>query len=189
MTLRSLIPTLLLTLCCVACTTTDKPPYEDTARTDTEDTDTEGTEDTEDTEDTGEDCTDLDCENNGYATFYLGEHYSAWQDEQDAEYTFTVTWDSGSASCTTVVSGSETCDSAIISLQSSGNGGGGGGDSWNAIDAILLTEFTGDTVLTIERDGAVVREQSFVVEAVVWYPNDEECPPECVTWGGDVDDW
>ena len=25
--------------------------------------------------------------------------------------------------------------------------------------------------------------------AEVWYPNGEECPPECTTWGADVDDW
>ena len=181
MSLRPLLPTLLLPLCCVvACTTTDKPPYEDTART----TDTAYTTDTEDT---GGSCTDLDCENNGYASFYLGAHYSAWEDEQEAEYTFTLTWGSGSASCTTVVSGSATCDSELISLERSGNGMGD--DAWDEIDAVLLTEFTGDTVLTIERDGAVVQEQSFSVEAVVWYPNGEECPPECVTWGGDVDDW
>jgi len=172
---RSLLPLLL-----VACTTTDKPPYDDTAST------TDSAQ-TWDTEDTGEACTESDCVNNGYATFWLGDHYDAWQDEQDAEYTFTLTWDAGAASCTSVVSGTPSCDSELISLERSGNGMGD--DAWDAIDAVLLSEFPGATQLTIERDGAIVVEQSFTVEAEVWYPNGEECPPECTTWGADVDGW
>ena len=176
----------LLPLLLVACTTTDKPPYDDTAST-TDSAPATDSAQTWDTEDTGEACTELDCDNNGYATFGLYDRYDDWQDEQDAEYTFTLTWDAGAASCTSVVSGTPSCDSELISLERSGNGMGD--DIWYAVEAVLLTEFPGATVLTIEREGVLVREQSFTVEASVWYPNGEECPPECVSWYSEVDNW
>jgi len=133
-------------------------------------------------------CTELGCdESDGYASFDLGEHYYDWDEEQDAEYTFTVTWGSGSASCATVVSGDVTCDSDLIALERSVDGMGD--DEAYVIDAVLLTEFPGSTVLTIERDGALVVEQYFSVEASVDYPNGAECPPECRGWTGEVDGW
>jgi len=136
----------------------------------------------------GPGCTDLACnDEDGYAVFDLDARELPWQDEQDAEYTFTLSWDAGAASCTTLASGDETCDSELILL--SHTIVGTEDEAWYTVDAVLLKGFHGSTVLTIERDGDLVLEQTFLVEVVVDHPNGEECMTECTGWVGEVDVW
>jgi len=163
MSLRLLIPTLILPLCCVACESPKTPAN-----------------------DTEEMCTEVGCDDDDeYAMFALDRSESDWQGEQGSTYTFTLSWDGGSASCVVVVPEYGSCDSGIGIAYPEDDSG----DTWTSLEGVYLDTFPGPVTLTIERDGALVLEQEYIVEPVSDYPNGRDCPPECVSWSDTVDSW
>ncbi|MFT4628180.1 MAG: hypothetical protein ACI8PZ_006875 [Myxococcota bacterium] len=136
----------------------------------------------------GQGCTDIGCDDgDGYAWFDLRAQTDTWPAEQELTYVFSLRFDGIDHVCAGSAASGFDCDSDVMNVVIATVGVGDA--AWSSVEALSLTVFPPEVVLTVERRGEQVLEQSFEVHERVTYPNGEQCGSGCRGWTEVVRGW